>query len=48
MKKNNIILVTGGSGRFGTILRKQRFKNYIFPKKVNLILQKYNQLKNTC
>ena len=32
MKKNKI-LVTGGSGRFGKILKKQNFKDYIFPSK---------------
>ena len=35
MKKNKI-LVTGGSGRFGKILKKQNFKDYIFPSKKEL------------
>ena len=45
MKKNNIILVTGGSGRFGTVLKKQNFKNYIFPKKSELNITKVNSIK---
>ena len=36
MIKKNTILVTGGSGRFGKILKKQNFKNYIFPNKYDL------------
>lgn len=45
MKKNNIILVTGGSGRFGTVLKKQNFKNYIFPKKSELNITKVHSIK---
>lgn len=45
MKKNNIILVTGGSGRFGTVLKKQKFKNYIFPKKSELNITKVQSIK---
>ena len=33
MKDKNKILVTGGSGRFGKILKKLYLKNYIFPSK---------------
>ena len=36
MKKRNNIVVTGGSGRFGKILKKQNFKNFLFPKKSEL------------
>lgn len=36
MKKNRLIVVTGGSGRFGKILKNKNFKNYIFPSKSEL------------
>ena len=36
MKKNKQIVVTGGNGRFGKILRNKNFKNYIFPSKSEL------------
>lgn len=36
MKKNNLIVVTGGSGRFGKVLQKKKFKNFIFPNKAEL------------
>lgn len=32
-KKRNLIVVTGGTGRFGVILKKKKFKNFIFPTK---------------
>ena len=34
--QNKKIVVTGGSGRFGSILKKNVGKNYIFPDKKNL------------
>lgn len=36
MKKNKLIVVTGGNGRFGKILRSKNFKKYIFPSKSEL------------
>ena len=36
MKKNKLIVVTGGNGRFGKVLRNKNFKNYIFPSKSEL------------
>ena len=36
MKKNKLIIVTGGSGRFGHILKKKNYKNFIFPNKSKL------------
>ena len=36
MLNNFKIVVTGGSGRFGSILKKNVGKNYIFPDKKNL------------
>ena len=36
MLNKNKIIVTGGSGRFGSVLRKYVKKNYFFPKKNEL------------
>ena len=36
MKLNNKILVTGGAGRFGKVLKKLNYKNFIFPTKKQL------------
>tara|TARA_Y100000816_G_C26100220_1_gene582882 strand:- start:540 stop:1262 length:723 start_codon:yes stop_codon:yes gene_type:complete len=36
MKLNNKILVTGGNGRFGKVLKKLNYKNFIFPTKKQL------------
>ena len=36
MRKKKKILVTGGSGRFGRILKKLNYKNYVFPSKKQL------------
>ena len=44
MKKK--IIVTGGSGRFGKILKKQNFKNFIFPNKKQLNILKYSNIEN--
>ena len=46
MKKNNKIVVTGGSGRFGTVLKRSKF-NYrlFFPKKNQLNILEFNSIK---
>ena len=44
MKKK--IIVTGGSGRFGKILKAQNFKNFIFPNKRQLNILKYSNIEN--
>ena len=44
MKKK--IIVTGGSGRFGKILKEQNFKNFIFPNKRQLNILKYSNIEN--
>ena len=46
MKKSNKILVTGGSGRFGKVLQKQNFKNFIFPKKSLLDITNLHSIKS--
>lgn len=43
--KKNLIVVTGGSGRFGSILKKKKFKNFIFPKKKQLDITKEKSLE---
>ncbi len=45
MTKKNKILVTGGSGRFGEILKKQNFKDYIFPNKRELDITNVKSIK---
>ena len=40
------IIVTGGSGRFGKILKEQNFKNFIFPNKKQLNILKYSNIEN--
>jgi len=45
MKKKNKILVTGGSGRFGKILKKQNFKDYFFPDKKELDITSIKSIK---
>ena len=45
MKINNKILVTGGSGRFGKILKKCNFKNFIFPSKHQLDITNIKSIK---
>lgn len=40
------IIVTGGSGRFGKILKEQNFKNFIFPNKRQLNILKYSNIEN--
>ena len=39
-KSRNITVVTGGSGRFGKILKAKNFKNFIYPNKNNLDITK--------
>ena len=36
MKKKNLIIVTGGTGRFGKVLKKKKYSNFIFPSKKEL------------
>ncbi len=43
---SNKIVVTGGSGRFGKILKKNVGTNYIFPKKKQLNILKLNSIIN--
>ena len=46
MEKKYKIIVTGGSGRFGSVLKKVKTKNKIlFPKKKNFDILKINSLK---
>jgi dTDP-4-dehydrorhamnose reductase len=45
MKKN--IVITGGNGRFGSVLKKINSKNdYLFPDKRQLNILKLNSVKN--
>ncbi len=44
MKKN--IVVTGGAGRFGKILKEKKFKNFYFPNKSELNILKPNSIEN--
>ena len=47
MKKinlKNIIVVTGGSGRFGKVLKKKTNKKYLFPSKKELNILKINSI----
>ena len=46
MKLNNKILVTGGNGRFGKILKKCNYKNFIFPTKHQLDITNIKSIKN--
>ena len=43
---SNKIIVTGGSGRFGKILKKNVGTNYVFPKKSQLNILKLNSIIN--
>ena len=46
MKKNNKIVVTGGSGRFGSVLKRSKFKyRLFFPKKNQLDILEFNSIK---
>ena len=45
MKKNKLIVVTGGTGRFGSILKKQNYANFIFPKKKELDIIKKSSIE---
>jgi len=44
MKKN--IVITGGAGRFGKILKAKKFKNFYFPSKHELNILKPNSIEN--
>jgi dTDP-4-dehydrorhamnose reductase len=41
---NKKIIVTGGSGRFGEVLKKNCKKNFIFPKKSELNILQFNKM----
>ena len=47
MSKSKLIVVTGGSGRFGSILKsfKSKKKNYLFPSKKQLNILNINSIK---
>lgn len=45
MKSNKLILVTGGNGRFGKILKKKKYNNFIFPNKFQFDITKINLMK---
>ncbi len=46
MKKNNKIVVTGGSGRFGSVLKRSKFSyRLFFPKKNQLNILEFNSIK---
>ena len=47
MKQKKKIIVTGGTGRFGSVLKKTKF-NYqlLFPTKNKLNIMKFNKIKN--
>ena len=40
------IVVTGGDGRFGSILKKNKRNNLLFPTKKKLNILKLNSIKN--
>lgn len=44
MKKK--IVVTGGNGRFGSVLKKNNRNNLLFPTKKELNILKLNSIKN--
>ena len=44
MKKN--IVITGGAGRFGKIIKEKKFKNFYFPSKYELNILKPNSIEN--
>ena len=45
MKKKRKIVVTGGSGRFGSIIRKSKFNHeMLFPNKNKLNITKYESI----
>ena len=44
MKKN--IVITGGAGRFGKILKDKKFKNFYFPSKYELNILKPKSIEN--
>ncbi len=46
MKKKRKIVVTGGTGRFGSVLKKTKFNYlFLFPKKNKLNITKFNTIK---
>ena len=46
MKLSNKILVTGGNGRFGKILKKCNYENFIFPTKHQLDITNIKSIKS--
>lgn len=44
-KKNRPIVVTGGSGRFGKVLRERKFSEFIFPSKKELNILKTGSIE---
>ena len=44
-KKNRLIVVTGGSGRFGKILREKKYPNFIFPSKKEMDILRINSIE---
>ena len=44
-KRNRPIVVTGGSGRFGNLLRKKNFSKFIFPSKKELNILKIGSIE---
>ena len=44
-RRNKLIVVTGGNGRFGKILKKQNYKNFIFPSKYKLNILNINSIE---
>ena len=44
MLNKNKIIVTGGKGRFGKVLKENVGKNYFFPSKVELNILKLNSI----
>ena len=47
LKKNkNITIVTGGTGRFGRMLKAKNYKNFIYPNKKNLNITKLSSIEN--
>jgi dTDP-4-dehydrorhamnose reductase len=45
MKKKKLIIVTGGTGRFGKILKQKNYKNFIYPTKFDLDILNLNKIE---
>ena len=43
--KKNRVVVTGGSGRFGNILKEKNYKNFLFPSKKELDITKIKSIE---